>query len=330
MGSRLPLPRTPRALAWLAVGTFAGLVLLAAVVYPRVNVHLPHMGSDDDDALNLGVRAILHGRSPYGEPTYLGNVVHQLPGAIVLAAPFVLMGSSAIQNLFWIPLFFLVAWREARTWMPDADTNIIRLTWTVLGASPIVIHEVATGTGHSSNAIFVLVGLWWLVRTRRPVVASVLWGVALASRANFVLLMPIAWGALRRRWGIGLATACALVSATTVAALTLPFYLHDPAGFGPMEAMNRLTVFDEFLPHAGFGLGVAMTAVAGILAFRPLEGRRLYGSAALVQATPVAIGAALAWWSDPDFALWYLTYGLFALWFVVMAMAVRPGDARSA
>src|SRR5262249_31333142 len=154
--------------------TFVAVALAFAAVYPRVNVHVPGAGSDDDDALNLGVRALAAGHSPYAERTYLGNVLHQLPGAFILAAPFVAAGSCALQDLLWIPMFCLAVRRERRdraaTDVADAET--LRLSWVVLVACPVVLDEIVTGTGHGANAIYVLLGLWWLTRTRRPMIAA--------------------------------------------------------------------------------------------------------------------------------------------------------------
>ena len=40
-------------------------------------------GSDRDDAANIATRHLLHLHYPYSTPTYLGNLVNQLPGALV-------------------------------------------------------------------------------------------------------------------------------------------------------------------------------------------------------------------------------------------------------
>src|SRR4029077_7646420 len=137
----------------------AFVVVAYALVYPLANTHTPGAGSDDDDALNAATMRLLEGGSPYESRTYLGNAVHHLPGAFVLAAPFVLLGTSALQNLFWLAAFFLVVVRErgART--------ALRLAWLILALSPVVMQELVTGTGYLSNAVSVLLGLWWLVRT---------------------------------------------------------------------------------------------------------------------------------------------------------------------
>jgi hypothetical protein len=83
---------------WLAVLTFTGLAMLFAIGYPIANSHIPGTGSDDDDAMNIAVFELCHGHNPYYARTYLGNVIHHFPGAFLLAAPFVLLWTSALQN----------------------------------------------------------------------------------------------------------------------------------------------------------------------------------------------------------------------------------------
>ena len=208
------------------------LVLLAFVaVYPVANRHEPATGSDQDDALNIGALALRRGESPYAQKTYLGNVLSPLPGAFVLALPFVLVGTSALQNLFWLPLFFLVVRHETKD-----DRAPLVLALLVLTASPTVFHQIVTGGDYLSNTIYVLIGLWWCVRaTRHRAMGAVVWGLTLASRANFILLIPLLAGWLYQRHGWRVALTSALLTCSTVAAVSLPFYLHDPSDFGPLH-----------------------------------------------------------------------------------------------
>jgi hypothetical protein len=328
---RLPVPRTARAKTVWALLTLAAMVIVFALVYPRVNVHTPGQGSDDDDALNLGASALWSGHSPYTERTYLGNVLHQLPGAFLLAAPFVWAGTSAMQNLFWMPLFFLAARREMADRGEDAGGETLRMAWLVLACGPVVLHEIVTGTGRGSNAIYVLLGLWWLTRTGRPLVAAAAWGVALASRANFLFLLPLAFGWLRQRHGTRAALGAISVTSATVLCLVVPFYLNDPAHFGPAEAVNRLTGFDAVLPHAAAAVVLGMAALSIGLSFDRMDTAALFRNSAIVQAVPVAAGVVLGTVATGDLALAYATYGTFVLWFVLMALAARskgPAQGR--
>ena len=95
----------------------------------------------------------------------------------------------------------------------------------ILALSPELVYEVVTGTGYLSK----------LFRPAGPVVAranhdrdfaAIAWGLTLASRANFLLLVPLAGGYLfntpaweprRGRWRSPAGPGCGL---------TLPFYFH--------------------------------------------------------------------------------------------------------
>lgn len=316
---RLPWRVSERAAFWLSVATLAGLVAIFAVGYPHANTHAPAMGSDDDDAMNVGVAALLRGEDPYRVQTYLGGFIHQLPGALLLAAPFVLVGTSAWQNLVWLAICFVVLRRELRS-----TFAALQWAWLVLICSPIVLQEVVTGTGHVANAIYVMLGLWWLATAERKAWPAAAWGVALSSRANFLFLVPLAFGWLARR--LGWRTAAGLLTLTALVCVlpALPFYLHDrEVGFAPIESAERLTRFDTLLPHAGWLISLATAALTVSLAWPPMPTlSTLWRNCALVLAAPVAAGFLIGGGLD------FLTYGTFAMCFGVVAVATRHGGSH--
>ena len=307
-----------RTLTWLALLMSVLIIVAFLVIYPIANTHAAGAGSDDDDALNLGAMALVAGHSPYSRTTYLGNVLHHLPGAFVLAIPFVALGTSALQNLCWLLLFFLAVSKDANS------RTALELALLVLVLSPEIIHEVVTGTGYVSNAIYVLLGLWWLVRTTHRDVAAIAWGLTLASRANFLFLVPLAFGCLRQRAGSRMAWRATAVTCATTAALALPFYLHDPRHFGPLEAANRLLVFNQLLPHLGLVLTVLMAALTMALSCTRMDAWALFRNCTLVQAFPVVAGVVLTSVRDRQINLWYTRYGSFFVWFAFMALAIGP------
>jgi hypothetical protein len=302
----------------LAIVTFVLVAMVFVVGYPVVNTDAPGTGSDDDNTLDLGAFALLAGRFPYAQTTYLGNVLHHLAGAFILAAPFALLGASALQNLFWLPVFFIVVGAETQD-----GRRALELAWLVLALSPAVLHDIITGTGYASNAIYVAIGLWWLVRTRWRDAAAIAWGVALASRANFLFLVPLAFGWLRRHAGTRVATRAIALTSVTVALLTVPFYLHDPRHFGPLEAADRVLRFDALLPHLGLAIVAAMAAMSIGLAFTAMDLAALFRNCALVQAVPVLAGIALSSLQARQPDLWYSRYGAFSAWFMLMALAIE-------
>ncbi len=314
-----------RRVATLAIVTAVVVLLAFAVVYPLVNVQDAHAGSDDDDAYDVGVSALLDAESPYDRTTYLGNRLHQLPGAFLIAAPLTLLGTSAFQNPFWLTLFFLAVWRESRN-----ARFALRLAWMVLALSPAVMHGVVTGTAHVANTIYVALGLWWLARTARRPLAAIAWGIALASRANFLMLLPLVLGSLKRTLGWRPAAGIIGLTAATAAAVTLPFYLHAPSSFAPLEAADRLTRFDVVVPHAGTSVLVAMLVTSLILGATRMDRAALFRNAAWVQAVPVIGGLILSTMAAGIPDLRYAEYGTFAVWFVCMAEAVEEGALTTA
>jgi hypothetical protein len=85
---------------WLAAGTFLFLIVVFAFVYPIANSGIVGGGSDREDNINIAAIGLLHGNYPYYAQGYLGSPTHSLPGSLLLAIPFVMLGNSVYQNFF--------------------------------------------------------------------------------------------------------------------------------------------------------------------------------------------------------------------------------------
>jgi hypothetical protein len=192
------------------------------------------------------------------------------------------------------------------------------------------MYEVVTGTGYVSNTIYVLLGLWWLVRTKHRDAAAIAWGVTLASRANFLFLVPLAFGFLRQHTGPRAALRAMVLATATTASLAVPFYLHDRGQFGPLEAANRLLSFDQLVPHLGVALIVMMAVLAAVLSFTRMDAAALFRNSALVQAFPVVAGVVLLTVQEGQLNLRYARYGSFFAWFTMMAYALDSSHNRDA
>jgi hypothetical protein len=183
---------------------------------PTLDVDAPNRGSDDDDAHEVGVRALLNGENPYGQHTYLGNSISPMAGALLLAAPFALTDIIAAQNVVWLGVFFLVLARES-----GGVQTALGLCWTAL-LCLAVLHDLVTGTSHAANGIYVVVALAWLARARGSTASAIFLGVTLASRANFLFLLPCALGWLWRRESPVVALRAGAWAAGTAALLIVP------------------------------------------------------------------------------------------------------------
>ena len=315
-----------RSARWLGFATLVALGLLFAVVYPRADAGVVPGGSDLDDELNLAVGALLSGRSPYGVRTPLGNPVDLWPGEILLAAPFVLLGNSAYQGLFWI-----AALGVAARGVLGSGVSALLLVWTVVLGCPAVLQQLLTGGDRLVNATHVLVAILLLTGAlggARPLArraGAVLLGVGLASRLNFALLLPLVAAAACRRWGTRRGVALLALSLGCLAAVSLPFYLADPGGF-PLTAQARVVGrHARLLSHAGLVVPsvalLAALALAGRAAGAGLP--RLLGACAAVQAIPVAGLVLLASLDAGRVDLGSVDYGVFSLPFG--ALAAWPG-----
>ena len=222
---------------WIYLLVFIFVVIAFAVIYPLANSGAyGGIGSDRDDAINIGTTRLFSGQYPYYAKTYLGNPLSPLPGAFLLAAPFVfLLGNSAYQNLFWLPVFFLLS----RSLLRNDVANIALMAVLFLGC-PMIMHEVVHGADLLSNSLYCLVAVclfWFSLQPGnanwKKWLAAVFLGVAFASRFNFLFLFPVLFfsAARSRRRDEFLLTGIAIL---TFLCLTLPFYFYDPDSFSPL------------------------------------------------------------------------------------------------
>ena len=320
----------------LAVVTFVALIIFFALVFPKANVHVAGRGSDADDALNLAVGELLHGRYPYYVQTYLHNAIANFPGAILLAAPFVLLGNSAYQNLFWLAGFFFAISRLTQSWR----RGLILLS-IVLIFSPVVMNYVVTGGDDLANSIYVLLFMLLTVRcvssaeapAWKRVLAALLVGVGLSSRANFLLVMPQLFAALTIKAGWRTALKYVAVAGAAFAAMTIPFWIHDPAGFTPLHTQShKVAEFQTILPFAGLIVPALGGGIAMALAWRNIRLRRetWLRDCAIVQAFLVFCVVTLSVVQTGMFTLTSTSYGVFFLFFGVLAFGMKMFETADA
>jgi len=279
-----PALRT-RSVALLACATLLVLAIVFALVYPHANTHVPGLGSDRDDAADMGARALLHGRWPYHGHTYLGNPISQLPGLLVLAVPFEALGHSAYAAFFWLPVLFAVLW-----YLRGEAQSPLLLLWLVLVASPVVVREVLTGGDLVANTVSVMLALCLvhlaLLRghTAGIALASLFLGFVLSSRLNFLFVLPPLVALVWRRYGARVTTAHLTLTAVGFAAVTLPFYI-GRRSFPPLAASDHLSVFDRSFSGGQWlliGLALVLSAILAVLAPPTLQS--VFVQAAILQA----------------------------------------------
>jgi hypothetical protein len=325
-----PSPRAETAARILACVTWLAVFLAFAVLYPLANSGRFGAGSDSDEALNQATRALLLGRYPYYEHTYLGNAITPMPGGLLYAIPFVLLGNEAYQSLFWLP----VAWLALRAAWSSRTREALLFLWLVLTTSPAIMHSVITGSDYIPNALAVLLSSLVLVGPtrqhdgldRNSTIAAVLFGVALSWRANFVFVIPLIVSRMAQTRGLRAAMILGAAALGSAVAVTLPFFFFDPEHFSPLHTRSKLGV------QAGVLYGVLIVAA---LASALLSHPRANGStgaflrnAAGLQAMLVLFGGLLqAARGVPQLA--FTSYGLFFEFFGLAAVAATAAGASS-
>lgn len=280
-----------------------GCAILFAIVYPIENGKGFGRSSDRDDGLNRAVSRVMEGMTPYYQSDAHAGPLSVLPGSVILAAPFVALGNSGYQNLFWIAAFLVAARRTFKN--PGLALCLVAVPFAI---SPAALYEYISGGDLLANGIFVTVFFLialesWPAAPATPKAsawpACFLLGIGLASRPNFPLLLPLFGAVLWRRVGLPRAIAATGLVAVVTGAVTIPFYLNDPAGFTPLMAKQKLAIVDQALPWAGNAI-IGVTAMAGILGAvvllrqpEPGLNRAFFRWCALVTMCPMVCAVAL-------------------------------------
>lgn len=252
------------------------LFLLAAhtFIYPLIDTDGFHLlgiqfgASDSDNAIEDCLRALINGKYPYYETTFLGNPMTPMPGALLLAAPFYFIHHVAWQNFFWILVFYFMLARHLKS---AASAALIMVV--TLAVSPNIIYHLMHGGDYLANGIYVFVALFYAFRAMQGrnmdrLVAAMLLGVALSSRLNYVVCLPVAFLAMVRAGGWMRALSTVTAAGLITGLLTLPFYLYDPAGFSPLHT-TTIASRDSFLPHASVLIPLIGLLASLVMAARP-------------------------------------------------------------
>ncbi|MDI1241498.1 MAG: hypothetical protein PSX80_06215 [bacterium] len=311
----------------LAIFTFTALTIVVSLVYPLAHSGRFGRGSDADDALLIAGTKLLNGEYPYYLLTYLGNMISPMPGAVLLAVPFVALGIIAIQNVFWLGVLFVTV----RHYMKSSKLALA-LIWLLLLLTPTVLQNLFTGADYVSNSIYVLVFMWMMVTNIsdpespewKRLLPSVLLGVALSSRSSFLVLMPLLFSILGQNAGWVNAIKYLAVSQVICLSVTVPLWIYDPAGFTPLIVQSmKVTELATVLPFAGVIIPLSGILLASALAFQKLETdcMAFFRNCAIVQLFILLFTSGI--WSLKlgylDLFVGQSGYGMFALFFGAVA-----------
>jgi hypothetical protein len=273
-------------LLFFAIASSAWLAACVAMIhfYPRLDAcALAYAGGNDrDDALDAATRSLLAFKHPYATAyakeacnIHLGpggSPFSPMPGALVLAAPFVLLlGAGAWQNLFWSLAWIAVLRDLFGGWRRAAGLVVL----TILSPQ-VFAAEFVTGGDLFAYTLQALVSsyLVWRARGRGLVPSAALpalLGVALSTRPHMIVVLPMLFLLLARTEGPRPALLKVGVASVAWIAVTLPFAFLDPASFDPMHAGRVVDAFDVLLPHARWWLAGLMGVLLLAFALRGLR-----------------------------------------------------------
>jgi len=301
------------------------LFVLFLFIYPIANNHMYFGGSDSDNALNIAVHDLLKLQYPYYTKTYLGNAITPMPGSLILAVPFVLLGTSAYQNFFWIFLFFLFLIKYLKD-RRSASYLFLILFFLV----PLLPYHIFTGSDYIANSIYVLLLLYMfyysIENSKKKIfslLAAFIFGLALSSRPIYLLLLPVIFALLFRKCQFTdtlIYVGCIIFGFLLI---TLPFYLYDTVNFSPLHNIDKLTVFNDILPHTEiivplFSITAGLALI--MLSKHNLDFDFLIISCSIVLIIPVLSGFLLASVQAGLINYRYTFYSSYFLFFVVVPL----------
>jgi hypothetical protein len=316
---------TTRAGWVLALATLEVLLFLLFLIYPLADSGIIGGGGDSDDALNVGVRALLNLQYPYRSYTPSGAPVTYFPGSLFLATPFVLLGSAAYQNWFWMAVFLVTM-----AFHLDDVRSAVLLFWITLLCSRVLQLMLTGGELLASSiymTLFVIFAMRSVLAQRRRWlrwITAVLLGIGLSSRANYFLVAPVVFSAMFQAVGWKEAVKYFAVTIASFLAVTLPFALYDPQVFSvtALREQNFAAIeLTTLLPGADMALPLLSSTFALVLSLKRMDNwnPHLLASCALVQAFPVAAIVLLARLDTRPFDISYAGYGVHFLFFGVLA-----------
>lgn len=149
--------------------------------------------SDRDEALEIGVEALMRLENPWNSETQLGNPISPQIGGLLLVTPFVaIFGSSSIQSIFWwLTLLYLGISRFGLTRVAGATLLLL--------VAPPISQEWVTQSDLWVNTSIVSVALA-LMRpatlsksgSHRAIGGAVLLALGALDRVVFLIAVPIA------------------------------------------------------------------------------------------------------------------------------------------
>jgi hypothetical protein len=272
----------------------------------------------------LVVGALLRGRYPYYAGYSKAEPMTILPGGLLLAVPFVVLGLTRFTSLFWLAIFYLYA----RNCFSRTIVYLLIVLWL---CSPVLGHEMATGSDLLGDCLRVVILTLLFYRFDRlgrylRFLVMVFAGLSLSSRLAFLPAVPLLFSVLVHRVGRRQALLHAATAAITFVLVTLPFYVYDPEGFTPLRVTRFLNDLNGVVPHYDLAVVVVVMALALVLSLRGINSvYDVLGRISVVLAFPVLVGIVMTSVHARRFEVGaYANFGLTFLFFAAIPLWYYP------
>lgn len=256
-----------------------GMMLVKKGVIPGGNVR--------DNTLEIAIAELLNGRYPYYVAVSLAEPITLLPGSLLLGMPFVFIGFTGFQNLFWLAIFFILIAKYFGN-----KKFFLSFILTIFLFTPVLIHELISGSDLLSNSIWIFlitIGVFYYTDLSgwQRISLAIFSGIAFSSRFNFLLLTPFLFLTLSQRSNLKEALKYSITTIIVFTTLTAPFYLYDPNGFSPIHVKRFVNVFNDIIPHYGSFLLLATIVLIVLLSLRKINKCSiLLANCAIILAVP--------------------------------------------
>jgi hypothetical protein len=258
------------------------LLVLFVVLHPIAKSGWVGGGSDRDDALNVTIRALLGGHYPYATRTYLGNPPTPMPGAMLVALPAFLLGTSALQNVFWVPAFV----KFSPALFGSSAMAVVYVLVTIV-LCPASLQDYVTGGDYLANCLYVIIAIEGTMRTvakdhneRMILLLSIILAICISSRPIYVSAVPVVGAWIYQQKGAKLALEALGVIVFAFAIINGPFYFYDPQQFPTTYLQAKVAEMPAFV-HAASVLPAISLAIATSSLFVRLKRATVYGMIAL-------------------------------------------------
>jgi len=212
----------------------------SVVVYPIAdNLKEIGAGSDQDDAIIEGARAILATGTPYTATTYFGNPISPGPGWIILWMPLVLCDLYLLINPISFFVLTIVILKITKSWRVINELFI-------LSASSLIFWELLA-VGSDLIALSALLAssfiLLWHYQHKLHILIflAILTGLIATSRIVFIFVPPLFSFLILQK---GKFHALIFATLSVFVCIGLHFYFHNLTPFyPPMHLLSKAGVY---------------------------------------------------------------------------------------